>query len=106
MSEKKHERGKEKISIEDLTPEEIKERYTSVINKRRDAQRIAYEKLKNDPERKKLQDERRRAYQNEYYKNNKEKFKARNAANRKRYKEIKAAEAEEQKLMKEAAEKK
>ena len=46
-------------------------------------------------ERKEFQDERRRAYQREYYKKNKEKFKIRNASNRKRYKYIKKSDADE-----------
>lgn len=99
MSEKIHDRGKEKISIENLTDKEIKEKYQLYLNKRRQAQKSAYDKLKSDPERKKIQDEKRREYQNNYYKKNKEKFKERNAKNRERYKHIKQAEEEELKKM-------
>jgi hypothetical protein len=95
MSEKKHNRGKEKISIENLTDKEIKDKYELYLNKRRQAQKNAYDKLKSDPERKQIQDEKRREYQNNYYKKNKEKFKERNAKNRERYKQMKEEKQEE-----------
>lgn len=95
MSEKIHDRGKEKISIENLTDEEIKEKYQIYLNKRRQAQKNAYDKLKSDPERKQIQDVKRREYQNNYYKKNKEKFKERNAKNRERYKQMKGEKQEE-----------
>jgi hypothetical protein len=94
-----HERGQPKIDLENMTAEEIKEQYSKYLEGRRQRQKEIYKKLKADPEKKKLQDEKRRAYQNAYYEKNKEKFKLRNAENREKAKLKK--ESEKAKLKKE-----
>lgn len=78
----KHERGQQKIDLDKLSSEEIKERYENIIMKRRERQRSNYKKLKENPELKKEIDEKRKAYQREYYARHKDKFKQRNAENR------------------------
>ena len=77
-----HDRGYQKINVDELTPEEIKKRYESIIMKRREKQKITYNKLKDNPEKKKEVDEKRKAYQREYYASHKGKFQKRNEENR------------------------
>ena len=77
-----HDRGHQKIDIDKLSAEEIKKRYESIILQRRERQKSMYKKLKDNPELKKEVDEKRKAYQREYYARHKEKFKKRNAENR------------------------